>query len=313
MSSTVDHLESDLIEVAFTQSGRKLLVDREKGVVHGVKVLGSISRNGNIYTAQAMEDAAGLYEGVAVYDGHHTRRYSDRVGVLKNATYDGKSVFADLHLKQKHSLYEQLMYDSEHDPGSLALSHEVLDGNFQYTIVPEGRRVDRISKVDAVAVVTDGGTNRSLVEENKSMSTEIKTVEQLEKAYPELVSSLRDSLVEEAKVAQKDSEKMARVIQERDEAISQRDELKGKLDLIEEERKLEELRKEILEEAKGLGIADKDISSDLMEEFLGGMKREMVTRFLKNMKPSVEPKKPESDSGSKTEEGESVRVPFYAR
>ena len=108
------------------QAPRSLKLDKEKGLIQGVKILGSTSRNGRIYTPQALSDAAGLYEGVKVYDGHDTRKYSDCVGKVHNASVVGDSVYGDLSLKKSHALYEVIMEDAEHTPDNLALSHEVL-------------------------------------------------------------------------------------------------------------------------------------------------------------------------------------------
>jgi hypothetical protein len=302
----------DLVEYAFTQPKRKLRVDKESGIVFGVKVLGQKSRNGNFYTDGAMQDAAGLYEGVPVYDGHHTRRYSDHVADLHDAYHEGGAVYADLHLRKPHSLYESIIMDAESNPGNLALSHEVLEGNYESTQTPEYNRIEKILKVDAVAIVKTGGTNVSLVEEEVVADTkaEIKTVEQLKASYP----GLFEELVEGLKAEKEDNEKLARVIHERDEAIKERDGLQGKLDLIEEEKKLAERKSAILAEAKELKLGDDAVSEDLMEEFVG-MKEESVTAMLKQMKPAATPAKkasPESTSGNVSEDDETDK-PFYLR
>src|SRR5690606_32058205 len=43
-----------------------LRVDRAAGVIRGVKILGTTSRNGRTYTDAALEQAAKLYEGLGV-------------------------------------------------------------------------------------------------------------------------------------------------------------------------------------------------------------------------------------------------------
>lgn len=295
---------SDLIEYAIRQGKSELKVDRQAGLVHGVKLLGPVSKNGNDYTKESLDDACQLYEGVDVYDGHHTRRYSDHVATVIKPYRSGDGVYGTLKLRPKHVLYEQVLDDAEHDPGNLALSHEVLDGNYEFTMVGNRRRIDRIHKVDAFAIVKQGGTNKSLVEE-LDVSKEIKNLEDLKTAYPDLFEEYRKGL----EVEQRDSEKVARMVIERDKAVAERDELKKKLDLIEELKRVSELRQSILDEATGIGIDPKDLSDDLLEEFLG-MKREMVSAFLKNMKPPEPVKKPESTSGNALADGDK---PFYLR
>lgn len=302
-------MDKNIVEHAIVQAPGRLRVDREAGTVHGVKLLGPVSKNGNLYSKQAMQEAAGLYEGVEVYDGHHTRKYSDHVGDIVEAHLEGDAIFGSIKFRPKHALYEALLDDSEHRPTNLALSHEIMDGNYEATIVSEGRRIDHIFKVDAFAIVKQGGTNRSLVEE-ETVSKELKTLADLREAYPALLEEFQQELTEGLKAEQKDAEKLVRVIAERDQAVKDRDELQSKLDLIEAEREKEERKCSIVEEAKGLGLANDDISEDLMEEFLG-MKPESVTSFLKKIKPSEQKRKPQSDSGV-TPSDDSDK-PFYLR
>ena len=55
-------------EEAFAEAG--LRIDRDKGIIHDVKVLGRDSKNGRVYTQEAMNDAAKLYEGISVNIDH---------------------------------------------------------------------------------------------------------------------------------------------------------------------------------------------------------------------------------------------------
>ena len=50
--------------------GLQLGVEREAGVVRGVKILGLTSRNGRVYPAAVLEQARGLYEGAKVNVNH---------------------------------------------------------------------------------------------------------------------------------------------------------------------------------------------------------------------------------------------------
>lgn len=301
-----------IIEQAIVQAPGRLTVDRETGTVKGVKLLGPISRNGNIYTKAAMSEAASLYEGVEVYEGHHTRKYSDHLGDITEAHLEGDAIFGSIKFRPKHPLYESLLDDAEHRPTNLALSHEILDGNYEATIVSEGRRIDHIFKVDAFAVVKSGGTNKSLVEEDENMSTkEIKSLADLREAYPNLLKEFEQTLTEGLKAEQKDAEKLASVIAERDEVIKERDELQSKLDLIEAEKAKEERKNAILEEAKGLGLSGDDVSEDLVEQLMRFDDASAVTGFLKKIKPSEQKRKPESTSGV-TPSDDSDK-PFYLR
>lgn len=305
--------ERDTLREYSVQAPRSLKIDKDSGSIQGVKILGSTSKNGRIYSPQALNDAATLYEGVRVYDGHDTRKYSDCVGKVHNASVVGDSVYGDLSLKKSHALYEVIMEDAENAPDNLALSHEVMSGDYEFTVISEGKRIDSITKVDAVAIVVDGGTCSSLLEENIPVA-DIKTVEQLKEAYPELISKVMDGLQE----AQKGNEKLAAITLDRDNVIKERDELQGKLDLIEAEQAKVARKEEILAECVELKV-NAEISDDLMESFLG-MSAEAVTSMLKQFPAAVEEKleeedksSPSSSRASSSDSAELSEVPFYAR
>jgi len=148
--------------------GATLKVDREAGVIPGVKVLGLVSRNGRRYLPEAVKSASGLYENQKVNvnhpDGEPTapRDYEDRLGCLKNVRVaeDGGLV-ADLHYNPKHALAEQLAWDAEHAPENVGLSH-----NCQAQTRMDGKQivVEKISSVVSVDLVADPATTRSLFE-----------------------------------------------------------------------------------------------------------------------------------------------------
>jgi hypothetical protein len=106
-------------------------VDRAGAVLRGVKVLGLHSRNGRRYLPEALAAAVPLYEGVRVNIDHpegsvpSARRYRDRLGVLRRVRAEADGLYADLHYNPKHALAEQLLWDAEHAPGNVGLSHHV--------------------------------------------------------------------------------------------------------------------------------------------------------------------------------------------
>src|SRR5262249_44012994 len=82
-------------------------VDAEAGIIRGVKVLGSQSRNRRTYPAALLAERYGVYEGSQVYADHdyrelkggRARPVSQGGGVLRGATFGGApvAIFADLH------------------------------------------------------------------------------------------------------------------------------------------------------------------------------------------------------------------------
>src|SRR5581483_9249417 len=71
----------------FDSRGVNVRVDREAGVVRGVKILGLESRNGRTYLPAALAGSIRLYEGAKVNVNHPKghpqapRDYQDRIGV----------------------------------------------------------------------------------------------------------------------------------------------------------------------------------------------------------------------------------------
>ncbi len=148
--------------------GLALRVDREAGIIRGVKILGTESQNGRTYLPEALTAAAPLYEGAKVNVNHPKaspgapRDYQDRIGAIHGVTVrGGEGLFADLHFNPQHSLAGQLAWDAEHAPENVGFSHNVL----AKTARRNGRVVvERITKVQSVDLVADPATTRGLFE-----------------------------------------------------------------------------------------------------------------------------------------------------
>jgi len=145
-----------------------MTVDPHTGVIYGVKVLGLLSRNGRRYSEGALRQAVPLYEGVRVNINHPKgdaaapRDYRDRLGFLRAVRHrNGEGLFADLHFNPKHDLAERLIWDAEHAPQNVGLSHNVLarvEQQGQTQVVTE---IHRVLSVDLVA---DPATTSGLFE-----------------------------------------------------------------------------------------------------------------------------------------------------
>ena len=148
--------------------GVEMRVDRHRGVIRGVKILGIESRNGRTYLPEALAEAARLYEEAKVNVNHPrgnpsaARDYQDRIGVLRSVTARPEAgLFADFHFNPKHALAEQLIWDAEHMPENVGFSH-----NVQARTARRGDRVvvEAITKVQSVDLVADPATTRGLFE-----------------------------------------------------------------------------------------------------------------------------------------------------
>lgn len=153
----------------FTHSGgARLGVDRETGVIRGVKLLGLESQNGRTYLKETVARAAKLYEGAKVNVDHGSdpkqqRSYSERIGVIENVQIDGGDggLRGDFHANPKHALFEQLAWDAENAPGSVGFSHNIM----AKTTRRDGRVVvEEITRVQSVDLVADPATTRGLFE-----------------------------------------------------------------------------------------------------------------------------------------------------
>ncbi len=176
-------MKSDLLleRVGFGKLRRK--VDKENGVVEGVKILGTKSRNNRLYPFETLRAAAPLYENAKVNVNHpdgpadEARKYQDRVGSIKNVKLEKDGLYGDFHFNPKHPLAEQLIWDAERAPENLGFSHNVE----AVVRVENGTQiVEEIKRVRSVDVVADPATTDGLfeslnrVEQTKYDESEIK-------------------------------------------------------------------------------------------------------------------------------------------
>lgn len=162
-------------------TGPALTIDKEHGVVHGVKVLGLQSTNTHrvpgakrtIYAKDALAKAVPLYEGVVVRMNHDPRdkpqggdsNIERNIGVLRNVRLAEDGIRADLHYKKSHPFVPQLIEDIERRMGTLALSH---DADGKGPVGKDGTfTVEQILEVRSVDLVTKGGTTANLWESNE--------------------------------------------------------------------------------------------------------------------------------------------------
>src|SRR5215469_8095619 len=163
-------------------------VDRDRGIIFQVKVLGRSSANthgmrgvdGTEYTLEALKKAAPLYEGVNCNVDHpplnkanEVRSAHDRFAWLESVHVTESGIYADLHfLDAGDPLAVKMMNAALSKPDAYALSHNAVGKgdveNRKYVIkeIPEVRSVD---------IVSSGGSNRSLFE-GKAVKTRVSIV-----------------------------------------------------------------------------------------------------------------------------------------
>ncbi len=185
--ATVTRVES-LLEFS-TSEGLRPRIDAIRGVLFGVKVLGLTSRNGRQYRTSCIANAAPLYEGIKVNVNHargtqrSPRDYQDRLGCLREVRADDDGLFADLHFNPRHSLAQQLLWDAEHAPENVGLSH-----NVEAKTSRDGSQVvvEEIMRVNCVDLVADPATTAGLFESRDAISAVNFDWQQFEETFAEL-------------------------------------------------------------------------------------------------------------------------------
>lgn len=184
-------------------------IDREAGIIRGVKILGYESSNGREYTKQAVEKGRPLYEGAKVYSNHQRdpknpeRRNEDRWGKLINTNIQEDGLYGDLQYLKSHRDTESILESIERfqDTG---LSH---DAGGEYKTVKGKQIVESITRVYSVDVVQNPATNRNLFESEQPIVTKRKVLAVLrEHASLPLAASLLARMVEMADVYSPDME-----------------------------------------------------------------------------------------------------------
>jgi len=205
------------IHVCETLAGLSVVVDRESGIIRGVKAVGFEAKNGRYYPPETLRAAVHKYEGVKVNVDHpesdkpnRPRGVAERFGVLKNARFvEGQGVIADLHFNPKHALAEQVSWDAENNPSAVGLSHNAM---VRYAgRKSNGRRaIAEVADVKSVDLVADPATTNGIFEsinepetvsENEDMDFSNLTLADLKSKRPDLVQSLESEQSEGAEAA----------------------------------------------------------------------------------------------------------------
>jgi hypothetical protein len=168
--------------------GPQLKIDRDKGVIYGVKVLGRYSKNshglteaenGTEYPLETQRRALPLLEGVKVKTDHPADRQAadkersifDTFGVLHNPRIEGDDTWADLHYLKTHPLAESVLEDVERGLGVYGLSHNATAAKEHFDRNAKRLVIDEIGAVRSVDLVDRPATNRNLWESSSGEPT----------------------------------------------------------------------------------------------------------------------------------------------
>lgn len=145
-----------------------LRVDRANGVIRDVRIIGYESRNGRVYSREALRRAKSLYEGKQVNFDHpprtdpdRERSITDRAGWLENVREVDGGLTGDLHLLTSDPRAGKILEAAEKRPDLFGLSHNA-DGR---STRRDGKViVEEITAVRSVDIVSDPATTRGLYE-----------------------------------------------------------------------------------------------------------------------------------------------------
>ena len=139
-------------------------IDEENGVIRGVKILGSISRNGRRYTQEAISKAIPLYERAGVNLDHvqeGKRKVVDGFGRLSNVALKGDDLFGDIEYLKTHQFAPQFVEAAKRMPEQLGLSHTA-EGKVRHET--DGDVVEELTVVQSVDIVRYPATTKGLFE-----------------------------------------------------------------------------------------------------------------------------------------------------
>lgn len=285
----------------------------EGNTIQNVALLGSVSKNGRVYTRDAMNDAAKLYNGVQVFSNHPAfqdltgtggRRFEDLAGKVMNTRVAGDRVRGDIHLIEGEPIADKLKRLAEQMPDLAGFSHRAKGESERAedgTVV-----IKRILEVNALEIVVDPATTDGLFESEIIDETEGKgsnpqeeademkdalkgmTIEELRAERPDLVTSLTEAVKAEVEEKGEQSAKLAEAQDRITEIEAEKKGLEKKLDEAEltiAARKREDLIDTKLAEAK---LPEKAVTERFRTSLLEAKDEEAVDALIADRTELVE-------------------------
>jgi hypothetical protein len=177
-----------------SECGAPTQIDREAGIIRGVKLCGFESKNGRTYPSDVLEKARPLYEGRVVNANHDRkngeRNVGDRLGRFVNVGLrNGQGLYGDFEVLTSHPLAESVFEAAQRMPSLFGFSHNI-EGRIK---VAGGKQVvEQIAKVHSIDLVADPATVKSMFESEDTgpFRTLREVVESLEQTAPAEWSTL---------------------------------------------------------------------------------------------------------------------------
>jgi hypothetical protein len=156
-------------------------VDRENGVLRGVKLCGLTSANGRDYPPDVFRRHIAKYDNAPVYADHGRgeRSIEDKFAWIRNPRVDSDGTpRGDVHLLKSHKLFGQVIEAATRNPSLYGFSHvadcKVGKGS-------NGReRIESIETVVSVDLVAEPATTRGFFESRAKGDRKVKLTEYAE-------------------------------------------------------------------------------------------------------------------------------------
>jgi hypothetical protein len=187
-----------LLEDVYTGRVGADRIDREKGVIRGVKLLGESGNHD--YPKATREAARALLEGGKVFVDHpepgrpgRGRSVRDRMGGVRDVREKGDGLYGDWHFPPTHPLAEAVFWAAENDPRGVGFSINAHAGR---TTRKGGRVVvEEIAALNSIDLVDSPATTSGLFEgRNRVVSTPVRQlIEWLTPTRPGYARGLREA------------------------------------------------------------------------------------------------------------------------
>ena len=290
-------LESESVFSEVTEA----MIDREKGIIRGVKLLGLRSKNKRNYDTPGVRKNAGkVLEGARIYIDHPPtattpRSYRDKIAVVEgDVEYRaGSGHFGTIRFNPKHPVAEQFVWDVMHAPKSFGMSINA-SVKMGSTDSSGDIAVESIDTVRSIDIVTTPATTEGLFESEQIEEEEIMDLQTLREKHPELVKQL----VQESTT---DATEQAALTAAKQEAAD----LKARLEAMESERAAEKLKTEVTTEI-GKIFEGVKIEKSLLDEIVECACEQTDRTKFKSVLSKISPMLVEIDDEEEVDDTEPV-------
>lgn len=156
-----------------------LVIDEEKAIVFGVKILGPVSKNGYLFPREARQKSHAILEGKFCNWNHVSKKdpeakLQDRFGWFTGVREDvaGDCSRADLHYFREHQHAKHFIDMARNNPSACGVS---LLGSCKGTVDKQGKKhVAEITRVESLDLVADPANTFGLRESEEKPAAEAK-------------------------------------------------------------------------------------------------------------------------------------------